>query len=100
MSAEDKARYEEAAIGLSKEQLQRLQNIFDRHDTNKSGEIDVSPLPAGERTRQTRAGWSLICGAEEHSARDRQGGRDRASVRSLTQNALCDAGARAAVRHG
>lgn len=67
MSAEDKARYEEAAIGLSKEQLLRLQNIFDRHDADKSGEIDVSPLPAGERTRKTRAGWSLICGADEQS---------------------------------
>lgn len=71
MSAEDKARYEETAIGLSEEQLQRLQNIFDRHDTDKSGDIDVSPLPAGQRTRQTRAGRSLIVVADEHFNRDR-----------------------------
>lgn len=43
MSATDKARYEEAAVGLSAQQLQRLQNIFDRHDADKSGEIDVRP---------------------------------------------------------
>ena len=54
MSAEDKARYEEAAIGLSKEQLQRLQNIFDRHDSDRSGEIDVSPLQSALQILHTR----------------------------------------------
>jgi Ca2+-binding EF-hand superfamily protein len=33
-----------AAAGLSEEQLDRLREIFDRHDVDGSGEIDVSAL--------------------------------------------------------
>ena len=70
MSAHDKARYEEAAAGLSAQQLQRLQNIFYRHDADKSGEIDVSPSLLVHRTGQS-------------------GGRARQALRARGRRALC-----------
>ena len=41
MSDVDKQKYEEAKVGLSEQQLQRLQEIFSVHDADGSGEIDV-----------------------------------------------------------